>query len=62
MKTGIPAIKPTQTLNINKDAMIYFSIAQGYLAGGMNNFGDDRDAAKFDEQTSLNYEFGAKPG
>ena len=45
---------------INKDLMTYISISKGYLAGGLNNYGDDKDAAKFDEQTSLNYELGTK--
>lgn len=46
--------------NMNKDSMFYASVAQGYLAGGMNFNSDDRETAKFDEQTSLNYEIGAK--
>lgn len=46
--------------DINKDVMVYFSIAQGYLAGGFNGWGDDPDTATFDEQTSWNYEIGAK--
>ncbi|WP_320043701.1 TonB-dependent receptor [uncultured Desulfobacter sp.] len=46
--------------NMNQDAMIYFSIAQGYLAGGFNRTNDDKETAKFDEQTALNYEIGAK--
>ena len=46
--------------DINKDAMVYFSVAQGYLAGGFNGWGDDPDTATFDEQTSWNYEIGAK--
>ncbi len=46
--------------DLTQDAMIYFSVAQGYLAGGLNTTNDDKEAAKFDEQTSLNYEIGAK--
>ena len=46
--------------NINEHIMLYGSVAKGYLAGGLNAWGDDRETAKFDEQTSLNYEVGAK--
>ena len=46
--------------NVNSDALLYFSVAQGYLAGGFNNCTDDKDTAKFDEETSVNYEIGAK--
>lgn len=42
------------------DVMLYCSVAQGYLAGGLNPCEDNKDAAKFDEQTSLNYEIGGK--
>ncbi|WP_321418358.1 TonB-dependent receptor [uncultured Desulfobacter sp.] len=46
--------------DINKDALLYASLSKGYLAGGTNINGDDRETAKFDEQTSLNYEIGIK--
>lgn len=42
------------------DAMIYASAAKGYLAGGFNAYGNDKNKVKFDEQTSINYELGAK--
>jgi iron complex outermembrane receptor protein len=42
------------------NAMLYFSLAKGYLAGGLNAWGDDKETAKFDAQTSWNYELGAK--
>ncbi|WP_419657229.1 TonB-dependent receptor [Desulfosarcina variabilis str. Montpellier] len=42
------------------NAMLYFSVAKGYLAGGLNAWGDDEETAKFDAQTSWNYELGAK--
>lgn len=35
-------------------------MTKGYLAGGLNAYGNDPDNAKFDEQTSMNYEVGAK--
>lgn len=46
--------------SLNEHVMLYGSVAKGYLAGGMNAWSDDRKTAKFDEQTSLNYEIGAK--
>lgn len=46
--------------NVNESKMLYFSVATGYLAGGFNQFDDNKDTAKFDAQTSLNYEVGAK--
>lgn len=46
--------------NINKESLLYVSMSKGYLAGGTNINGDDKESAKFDEQTSLNYEIGAK--
>lgn len=45
---------------INPDAMIYGSVTKGYLAGGFNTTGTDKNNIRFDEQTSLNYEIGAK--
>ncbi|PWW80954.1 hypothetical protein CR164_12780 [Prosthecochloris marina] len=45
---------------LSEHVMLYGSVARGYLAGGLNAWGDDKEAAKFDEQTSLNYEVGAK--
>ncbi|WP_083863754.1 TonB-dependent receptor [Desulfobacula toluolica] len=56
------ALLPKAVLSwrMNKDAMTYFSVSQGDLAGGLNANGDDKETAKFDEQTSLNYEIGAK--
>lgn len=43
-----------------ENAMVFFSLSKGYLAGGLNAWGDDPDTAKFDEQTSINYELGMK--
>jgi len=45
---------------INKDAMIYASVTKGYLAGGFNLCENVKDRAKFDEQSSIDYELGAK--
>ncbi len=45
---------------MNPDAMIYGSVTKGYLVGGFNAFGSDKNNVKFDEQTSMNYEIGAK--
>jgi len=45
---------------INKDAMIYASVTKGYLAGGFNLCENIKDRAKFDEQSSIDYELGAK--
>ena len=45
---------------INKDAMIYASVAKGYLAGGFNLCENVKEQAKFDEQSSIDYELGAK--
>ena len=45
---------------INKDAMIYASVTKGYLAGGFNLCENVKDQAKFDEQSSIDYELGAK--
>jgi len=45
---------------VNKNAMIYASVSQGYLAGGFNWSGHVKEEAKFDEQTSVDYELGAK--
>ena len=46
--------------NVNKNSMLFASATQGYLAGGLNFNSDDRESAKFDAQTSLSYELGAK--
>ncbi len=46
--------------DLSEHVMLYGSVSRGYLAGGLNAWGDDRETAKFDEQTSLNYEVGAK--
>ncbi len=48
--------------NVTPDAMLYASVAKGYLAGGYNKMttGTDIEDAKFDEETSINYELGAK--
>ncbi|CCK82341.1 TonB-dependent receptor [Desulfobacula toluolica] len=45
---------------INEDAMIYASVAKGYLAGGLHAYETDKESAKFDEQTSIDYEIGTK--
>ena len=45
---------------INKDAMIYASVTKGYLAGGFNLCENIKERAKFDEQSSIDYELGAK--
>lgn len=45
---------------ITEDAMIYASVAKGYLAGGLNAYENNKDNAKFDEQTVIDYEIGAK--
>jgi iron complex outermembrane receptor protein len=52
--------KGVLSLTLNSNAMVYMGASQGYLAGGLNAFNDDRDNIKFDEQTSLNYEIGTK--
>lgn len=45
---------------LSEDAMVYTSVAQGYLAGGYNVTEPDKEAGTFDEQTSTNYELGIK--
>jgi iron complex outermembrane receptor protein len=42
------------------NAMLYFSVSKGYLAGGLNAWTDNMETAKFDAQSSWNYEWGAK--
>lgn len=42
------------------DVMMYFSIADGYLPGGFNTTETNKEKAKFDAQTSRNYEVGTK--
>ena len=37
-----------------------FEFSKGYLAGGFNQSTDDKDSAKFDAQTTVNQEIGAK--
>jgi len=44
----------------NDDIMIYASVSKGSLAGGFNWCEHDKSRAKFDEQTSIDYEFGFK--
>lgn len=44
----------------NEDMMFFASISKGYLAGGFNLCENIKDKAKFDEQTSIDYEFGIK--
>jgi iron complex outermembrane receptor protein len=46
--------------NLTEDAMIYASVAKGYLAGGLNAYETKKERAKFDEQTSVDYEIGTK--
>jgi len=45
---------------LNKDAMVYASATKGYLAGGFNLCENIKEQAKFEEQTSIDYEFGVK--
>lgn len=45
---------------VNENAMIYTSVTRGYLAGGFNWCEHIKEQAKFDEQTSIDYELGAK--
>lgn len=52
--------KGVVSFTLSRDAMIYASVSKGYLAGGFNAYNDDRENAKFNEQTSINYEIGAK--
>jgi len=46
--------------NANEDIMIYGSVSKGYLAGGFNWCEHVKSRAKFDEQTSIDYELGVK--
>ena len=45
---------------VNSNAMVYGSVAKGYLGGGFNAYGNDKDNVKFDAQSSMNYEIGVK--
>ncbi len=56
------ALLPKGTLfwNVEDNAMVYASLSRGYLAGGLNAYETVKDRAKFDEQTSIDYELGAK--
>jgi iron complex outermembrane receptor protein len=46
--------------NATDNFMIYTSVSKGYLAGGFNWCEDVEERARFDEQTSIDYEFGVK--
>ncbi|BBO82352.1 TonB-dependent receptor [Desulfosarcina ovata subsp. sediminis] len=46
--------------DVNDNALIYASVSKGYLAGGLNTYESDKDRTTFDEQTSIDYEVGAK--
>lgn len=48
------------TWNIDDEKLVYGSVADGYQAGGFNTTEDDKTEAKFDAQTSRNYEIGTK--
>lgn len=52
--------KAVLSLTLTDNAILYTSIEKGYLAGGLNAYEFIKDLAEFDEQTSLNYEFGTK--
>lgn len=52
--------KAALSWTVNEDTMIYTSVAKGYLAGGFNLCENVKDQAKFDEQSSIDYELGAK--
>ncbi|WP_173179441.1 TonB-dependent receptor [Desulfosarcina ovata] len=52
--------KGTLSWNIRENTMVYFGVSKGYLPGGLNAQASDKDTAKFDEQTSIDYEIGAK--
>lgn len=56
------ALLPKTVLSwtMNRDVMLYASVAKGYLAGGFNRISTDKENAKFNEQSSINYEIGAK--
>jgi iron complex outermembrane receptor protein len=43
-----------------EDAMLYFSWAEGYKAGGFNSVGDRHDDPAFDPESVENYEVGLK--
>lgn len=43
-----------------EDAMLYFSWAEGYKAGGFNSVGDRHDDPAFDPESVENYEVGIK--
>jgi len=45
---------------VNNNVMLYTSVAKGYLAGGFNWCENVKEQAKFDEQSSIDYELGAK--
>ncbi|SDU07289.1 TonB-dependent receptor [Desulfobacula phenolica] len=46
--------------NYNDNFMVYTSVAKGYLAGGYNFCEANKDFARIDNQTSVNYEMGIK--
>lgn len=52
--------KGTLSWNINDNAMVYASVSKGYLAGGLNTYETKKEHAKFDEQTSIDYNIGTK--
>lgn len=45
---------------ISPDYMLYASVAQGYSPGGFNYLETEKEYATFDEQRSIDYEFGLK--
>lgn len=62
IKDDWDALLPKGVLSwtINEDAMVYTGVSKGYLAGGFNYSENVKEQAKFDEQSSIDYELGVK--